>query len=95
MGVGQSCSSSTTMRPGRASGAKMAERVPITTGADPLRAARHALATTGSKRLTNFVQSDAQGVRDDATTIPNNKRRGLLRFKQGMDLGQLSKCVAH
>jgi hypothetical protein len=51
--------------------------------------------TTGSKRLTNFVQSDAQGVRDDAATIPNNKRRGLLGFKQGMDLGQLSKCVAH
>jgi hypothetical protein len=48
---------------------------------------------TGSKRLTNFVQSDAQGVRYDAATIPNNKRRGLLGFKQGMDLWQLSKHV--
>ena len=33
-----SCSSSTTISPGRASGAKTAERVPITTGASPLRA---------------------------------------------------------
>lgn len=51
--------------------------------------------TTGSKRFTSFVQSDTQGVRDDGATIPNNKRRGLLGFKQRMYLGQLSKCVAH
>jgi hypothetical protein len=34
-------------------------------------------------------------VGDDAATMPGNKWQGLLGFEQSMDLGQLSKCLAH